>query len=476
MALRDNTLALFNATMLRNKREVIESVEDFIKHHHENDNGEEYNAGRRSVIIDFCNKFLEAVRKAEIPTLTKPFFCYEYSLRYDGMRLELCKCDSISFDADGCINESTSTTEQVLVSVLCDCLSVEEYAKVSGVTDVTVRQWIRRGKLRTAKKLGNEWRIPSLSNPPKRGYEPATYRWEVLPKRIQEEFPFLPQNGSVYFVQDIKDKSLFLANIHDSFSSANQEQKMLTSERERLELMLISDDSVEVELLFDSCMYIPAKRNGKLPYLEDTSPCRSDAQIFVKCNPYDFSTFDSSSTPGSDYELYEPNNYIIPISWTFYDAESDEEVIYKACEGDYSECLEIGTLCGNLILNGDIIDNGLDPVEVCDDIDADLGVLMTELCKENGPLNENNGGYLENVLYIHEFEPSQKYTDPDLIHRIIRELPWICKRVYHVRPELIAYFISSFSSKVEASKMREFYECDGFCNLDDSRVMYAYTE
>ena len=90
--------------------------------------------------------------------------------------------------------------------------------------------------------------------------------------------------------------------------------------------MLISDDSVEVELLFDSCMYIPAKRNGKLPYLEDTSPCCNDAQIFVKCNPYDSSTFDSSSVPGSDYELYEPNNYVIHISWTFYDAGSDEEV------------------------------------------------------------------------------------------------------------------------------------------------------
>ena len=145
-------------------------------------------------------------------------------------------------------------------------------------------------------------------------------------------------------------------------------------------------------------------------------------------------------------------------------------------EGDYSECLEIGTLCGSLILNEDIINSGFNPIEVCDDIDGDLDVLMTALCKEDGPLNQNNGGYLENVLYIHEFELSQKYTDPDLIHRIIRELPWICKRIYHVRPELLAYCISSFISKAEESKMRGFYEYDGFCSLDESHVMYAYTE
>lgn len=106
----------------------------------------------------------------------------------------------------------------------------------------------------------------------------------------------------------------------------------------------ISEDSVDVELFSDCCMYTPAKRSGRLPYLEDTSPCCDDAQIFVNCNPEDLSSFEASLAPGSNFDLYEPDNYVIPVSWTFYEAGADEETIYAADEGDYSECLEIGHL------------------------------------------------------------------------------------------------------------------------------------
>lgn len=54
-------------------------------------------------------------------------------------------------------------------------LSVEEYANRVNTQPVTVRQWIRRGKLRNAFRLGGEWRIPSISDVPPRGYLPVTY-------------------------------------------------------------------------------------------------------------------------------------------------------------------------------------------------------------------------------------------------------------------------------------------------------------
>ena len=52
---------------------------------------------------------------------------------------------------------------------------VEEYAAATNTEAVTVRQWIRRGKLRNALKIGSEWRIPEITDPPRRGYTPVSY-------------------------------------------------------------------------------------------------------------------------------------------------------------------------------------------------------------------------------------------------------------------------------------------------------------
>ena len=64
--------------------------------------------------------------------------------------------------------------------------SVEEYAKVAKTEPVTVRQWIRRGKLRSAFRIGGEWRIPAISDIPTRGYTPVTYyvNCEYVPLRL----------------------------------------------------------------------------------------------------------------------------------------------------------------------------------------------------------------------------------------------------------------------------------------------------
>lgn len=68
-------------------------------------------------------------------------------------------------------NENNKITEQFkLLSVESDLISVGEYAKLYGIEPQTVNQWIRRGKIRTAKKIDNHWMIPTLTESPKRGY------------------------------------------------------------------------------------------------------------------------------------------------------------------------------------------------------------------------------------------------------------------------------------------------------------------
>lgn len=89
------------------------------------------------------------------------------------LSLEISHYDYIIFDEDNDIKESSASCREIY-RLPCELMTVAEYAELSGVTVITVRQWIRRGKLRTARKNGRDWLIPSLSMPPQRGYESAT--------------------------------------------------------------------------------------------------------------------------------------------------------------------------------------------------------------------------------------------------------------------------------------------------------------
>ena len=75
-----------------------------------------------------------------------------------------------------------------LINYPVGLLSVEQFASRSKIEAGTVRQWIRRGKLRNAIKVGGEWRIPEITDPPTRGFTPVRYynngHFFSLPKEL----------------------------------------------------------------------------------------------------------------------------------------------------------------------------------------------------------------------------------------------------------------------------------------------------
>lgn len=88
-------------------------------------------------------------------------------------------------------------------------LTVDDYANTYGVNTGTVRQWIRRGKIRNAIKLGNEWRIPELTDMPTRGYQTGIYMWMEYLKNLHKEYEFLRNYTTAMFDQDSIDKNKF---------------------------------------------------------------------------------------------------------------------------------------------------------------------------------------------------------------------------------------------------------------------------
>lgn len=473
MPLHRNKMVMFNATMLRNKREVLNSVEDYIEHYKSSLDDEECSQEKRKLIIEIGTKFLTELQKADIPQLVKPFYCYSYSLTHEGISLYRLIYDDISFNEEGELDSGSSVEDDIILSIPCEFLSVDEYAKLYQVSNVTVRQWIRRGKLRTARKNGREWLIPALTDPPKRGYEPATYHWEKCPEGVEAVISDFPIKGYAHFFQDDVDKKKYWVSL---YGGEGQEKlvPLAIEAREQLELMLISSDDVRVELLDDNIMYVPSKRGFSVPYLHSEKECEKDELIFAECEgtwALDFSTI---SEPG-DSHWDDPESYILPVRWIFYNAGTEQDTVDEAFEGDYTNCKKVGTLYGRLILCRELIQDGWDPEVFCDDENADLGYLMHGLKGKHGPLNVCNGGFDESVLYIYELDFAEELKWNALASRILQELPWLCKRHLHVFPEIVSYIRNKNISREQEKAVQTFYKENGFCEIDKTGILYAYT-
>ncbi len=477
MGIRNNDLVQFNARMLLNKREVVESFEDFMEHYRQEDNEEGYSESRRNVLLQMGERFLERLQECNIPAIVKPWYCYEYHLTNDSIILELVKYDEIEFDDDGTMASATSSPEYTLTEVRCEYLSAEQYAVLHDVTVTTVRQWIRRGKLRTAKKVGGEWQIPALADTPKRGFEPVTYYWKELPENIKAVFPFLAATECIFIMQDKHDKKVFPTITGWPGEDDRQRVELTIQQREQLELMLIAADEVEVEEI--NVFFLPEKRNSSIPLLPDRADdlgCPYDTVIVVP-NSAGNTWFYADRAPGDNLANGEPDDYVLPIMWEFWGIPNeDDETFSEAMEDNLSNCVKLGELSAQLVLGMEMISDGHDPVVMCDDLDADLGYMMHHLTKGNGPLNEETGDPYENVLYIRELTVDEGARNQNVGSRILRELPWLCKKLMHIKPGVLSYIVDAAMEEKDAAILESFYGKNGFQKIQESPLMYAYTE
>ena len=131
-----------------------------------------------------------------------------------------------------------------LINYPVGLLTVEQFASRSKIEAGTVRQWIRRGKLRNAIKVGGEWRIPEITDPPTRGFTPVRYynngHFFSLPKEFGASFN---QHPSVIDIYKSKEEKGYIALF--DYAPALISQRLLTdAEREKLELMLIGNPNI----------------------------------------------------------------------------------------------------------------------------------------------------------------------------------------------------------------------------------------
>lgn len=236
----------FRNSYLFSKEDLIQSLK-LTMAHIESDEEVGYTKKSKQKKLELCNKFLSSLKKCKLPTLTELWWFYAYEFTWKGIDLNLSTADNIELDEDGYyVSSMTTTIEHTLISIECDYLTVEQFADIQGVTPVTVRQWIRRGKLRSAKKNGRDWLIPSFEDKPTRGYESVQYLLDDAEQIQIEEFPFVSICDSIFIHQDDnKDKFIcFFNNYKTHFK-----ERMVLNRKEvgSLELALISSGKAKPE-------------------------------------------------------------------------------------------------------------------------------------------------------------------------------------------------------------------------------------
>ena len=452
-----NELVMFKSNVLLNKSEILLSFNNVIEYYNKKENENKISEGKKKVLFSLCNEFKKKVVESEIPTLVKPWYCYEYNLDKDSIELNLLKYEEVELSEDGDFEETTCTIINTLVKVKCDYLSVKEYAELHNVSDITVRQWIRRGKIRTAEKRGNNWFIPALTERPTRGYTDVNYYWNELDKEIINEYPYLKNARSLSIYQDEENPKEFEVTIYSRKYDVVYKFTLEARERESLELKLITSPKVRVSEMISGFPFILPKEKLDLPILKSEKLEKNDElnfdEIIIEDYQRDTVHFAIDRNPGDEfnYDIVESN--IIPIVWNIWGVDStDEEGMYNAIyEKIHLNSIKIGTLTGDLVLNSQMVSLGIDTLDICYAYSGDLEYAISALMEDEGPLNENLADPTLNILYIDELCINESLRDKKIGSRILQEIPLLCKELLHVFPEIVAYYPTPTERKPKES-------------------------
>lgn len=247
---------LFRENYLFTHEEVLKSLELFIEHEKLNEEPGYSNEVVKNR-VKLCKKFIAVVKKCKLPVLTELWWFYEYQFFGNSMELNLCQADEIEVES-GEISGMTSTVEHTLITVECDYLTVEQYASMLGIEPVTVRQWIRRGKLRHAKKNGRDWLIPDTEDKPQRGFTSVQYIVEKEAQIESDEFPLLSTCDSIVILQNQDNKSKFVCYLNNYKTKFDSKLELTRSEVERLEHTIIESRKARVGA---NIQYVPYIRD-----------------------------------------------------------------------------------------------------------------------------------------------------------------------------------------------------------------------
>ena len=251
----EEELDFYKKRALRNKEDVLEKIkyiQDYFK----------AKAEERKIPIDrltpILEQFAKEVNAIQLMDIAQDWWQYCISVRETDVTLKL-EHTEIYYDypdildhSDDILNKNVpylaSDQSFTIYTTRVKLLSPEEYGKIHSVSDGTVRQWIRRGKIRSAVKYGKEWKIPEVARVSTGHYMSGGYSWNVELPDVPDEFAYLNLYDYVEICSVKGEKDKWRASFGDWKNLNEPRDEYLDSKaKERLELYLMAEPLVECE-------------------------------------------------------------------------------------------------------------------------------------------------------------------------------------------------------------------------------------
>ena len=232
---------MFHEEYITTAADVLHALEEMERQW--KDNPDSYNREYCQHVSSFIHEFLEMVQKHVLFDCPPGLWGYSVVLRGGGIYLYLNHYREASRQQ---MAESIFFTLDESYEMLClktKLMTVEEYAALHKVEHVTAVTRIRRGKIRSAVKVGSQWRIPALAQPVQRGYQSTEYTWRGRLTGLPDKYQILEDYNRAQFFQDDEDLTVF----HVRFLGDTIEPMEFTCAREqrgKIEQLLVAHPDV----------------------------------------------------------------------------------------------------------------------------------------------------------------------------------------------------------------------------------------
>ena len=237
-------LSYFKEHFITSKKELIDALSErksVIDDVAKKDKSHSYSY--YSAIKDGFDNFVELLSVKALPTLPEPF-AYELNITIYSIALKMIEVIDIHEYKDIKGIAYDVGDEYTLIELPFKLLSIEEYANENNTNIKTVSQWIRRGKIKSAKKIGREWYIPEIAEITK-PEEKCEYVWNKDKTQFDDEYTNLSSFTELAIIENKDDKTKFKLSLYDEESGKRKETMCTVKEKEKLEVMLISNNNVE---------------------------------------------------------------------------------------------------------------------------------------------------------------------------------------------------------------------------------------
>nr|WP_297708249.1 helix-turn-helix domain-containing protein [uncultured Butyrivibrio sp.] len=251
----EEKLAVYEHDMMTSRADIIDRIDALVssldeKEINQDNSKRVYYSRRKKCLIAFRNK----IEKTILFNNLEPWWSYSIEVSSRGAKLFLEHAGNKRPMRDNHKIFTVRDTAFLLVDYKVGAMTIEEYAEYIGKSTGAVRQLLRRGKIRTAFKMGAEWRIPELTSPVlEKRFSCSSYKWDIELADVPNDFAYLRKPNLIEISRDRDNQKEFQLFVMHPEGLDSHYYKLSNEDREKLEFYLISN--TYVTYIDDTCTF-----------------------------------------------------------------------------------------------------------------------------------------------------------------------------------------------------------------------------